>query len=219
MHYYQFHIGDYRAATAHLSNEEDLAYRRLLDMFYDTEQPIPGATEWVARRIRVDEAVVVNVLADMFEPQQDGTWTHKRVMKEIERYHALEQRNRLNGSKGGRPKKPTGLPLESQTEPTQKATNNHKPITKHIVFKPEGVSEAVWTAFVEHRKSKKAQVSELVINNIAQQASEAGWTLEAALTEMVSRGWQGFKAGWVKDKALPAKQETPEERRKRLAFM
>jgi uncharacterized protein YdaU (DUF1376 family) len=42
MHYYKFNIADYRSATAHLTNEEDLAYRRLLDMYYDTEVPIPN---------------------------------------------------------------------------------------------------------------------------------------------------------------------------------
>jgi hypothetical protein len=50
MHYYQFHIGDYRSATAHLTNEEDLAYRRLLDMYYDTEVPIPNDPKDVARK-------------------------------------------------------------------------------------------------------------------------------------------------------------------------
>ena len=131
MHYFQFHIGDYRAATAHLSNEEDLAYRRLLDMYYDTEQPIPLDTHWVARRIRVPELVVKTVLEDMFVESEDGTWTHSRVNQEIARYKAIEERNRNNGSKGGRPKKPTGLPDDSQPEPTGKATNNQQPTTSN----------------------------------------------------------------------------------------
>ena len=71
MHYYQFNIGDYKAATAHLSNEEDLAYRRLLDMYYDSEQKIPVDTQWVARRIRVEAAVVRDVLNDMFERHEE----------------------------------------------------------------------------------------------------------------------------------------------------
>ena len=131
MHYYQFHIGDYRAATAHLSNEEDLAYRRLLDMYYDTEAPIPGQTQWVARRIRVSESVVISVLEDMFVKDESGVWRHPRADQEIARYKALEERNRTNGSKGGRPKKPTGLPVDSEPEPTGKATNNQQPGTKN----------------------------------------------------------------------------------------
>lgn len=29
------------------------------------------------------------------------------------------------------------------------------------------------------------------------EATQAGWTLEAALREAIERGWQGFKAEWV----------------------
>ncbi len=77
MHFYRFHIGDYKSATAHLSNEEDLAYRRLLDMYYDTEKPIPLETDWVARRIRVGSEVVVTVLQDMFV-EKKNVWIHDR---------------------------------------------------------------------------------------------------------------------------------------------
>ena len=40
MHYYQFNIGDYAKATRHLTNDEDLAYRRLIELYYDTEKPL-----------------------------------------------------------------------------------------------------------------------------------------------------------------------------------
>lgn len=154
MHYYQFHIGDYRAATAHLSNEEDLAYRRLLDMYYDTESPIPADTQWVARRIRVPEEVVKIVLQDMFSRDEFGTWSHQRAGQEIAKYKALEERNRNNGSKGGRPKKPTGFPEDSQSEPTGKATKNQEPIT----INQEEITHDLATA----RSSPPAPISEIV---------------------------------------------------------
>jgi len=65
---------------------------------------------------------------------------------------------------------------------------------------PEGVSQEVWDSFVKQRKTKRAQVTQLVIDGIAKQAEEAGWTLEAALQEVVIRNWQSFKAEWVADK-------------------
>ena len=128
MHYYQFHIGDYRAATAHLSNEEDLAYRRLIDMYYDIEKPIPLDTQWVARRIRIDLHVVITVLNDMFERTEEG-YFHARCADQIASYHALVQRNKVNGSAGGRPKKGLSKPKETQSVTTGKLTKNQEPIT------------------------------------------------------------------------------------------
>jgi uncharacterized protein YdaU (DUF1376 family) len=134
MYYYQFHIGDYRAATNHLSNDEDLAYRRLLDMYYDTEKPISLDTEWVSRRLRLASETVLSVLKDFFILQDDG-WFHPKCDSIIAQYHANSAKNRENGKGGGRPKKTQwvsdGLPLGTDSEPDGKATNNHKPITNN----------------------------------------------------------------------------------------
>jgi uncharacterized protein YdaU (DUF1376 family) len=134
MHYYQFSIGDYRAATAHLSNEEDLAYRRLLDMYYDTEAKIPTDTQWVARRIRMDAAVVLSVLNDMFEQHDDG-WFHARCHEVIDQYHAMAEKNRANGRLGGRKKNPVGNPVVTDSEPIAKATINQELLTNKLIEK------------------------------------------------------------------------------------
>ena len=62
---------------------------------------------------------------------------------------------------------------------------------------PEGVSQQVWDSFVKQRKSKKAQVTDLVINGIKKEADKAGWTMDMALNEIVVRNWVSFKAEWV----------------------
>jgi len=36
--WYKFHLGDYITHTTHLSDAEDLAYRRLLDLYYMSEK-------------------------------------------------------------------------------------------------------------------------------------------------------------------------------------
>ena len=126
MHYYQFHIGDYRSATSHLSNEEDLAYRRLLDMYYDTESCIPLDTQWVSRRIRVGSDVVISVLNDMFQETPDG-WFHPVCDKNLKQYIAKAETARTNGKAGGRP---SGNPVGSQQEPDRKLTNNQEPVTR-----------------------------------------------------------------------------------------
>jgi hypothetical protein len=76
------------------------------------------------------------------------------------------------------------------------------------VVTPIGVSESVWQDFVNHRKAKKTQVTQTVIDGIQREATKAGWSLESALAECVIRGWQSFKADWVKDKDLSKTGQT-----------
>jgi uncharacterized protein YdaU (DUF1376 family) len=124
MHYYQFHIGDYRAATAHLTNDEDLAYRRLLDMYYDTETPIPLDIDWVSRRLRLGQDVIENVLNDMFKLSVDG-YIHTRCDSEIQKYHSkADSARKANQIRWGSEKV-----LKSDAD--QILTNNHKPITNN----------------------------------------------------------------------------------------
>jgi uncharacterized protein YdaU (DUF1376 family) len=205
MHYYQFNIGDYRAATAHLSNEEDLAYRRLLDMYYDTENQIPLDTQWVAKRLRLDCEVVKSVLQDMFKLTESG-WHHGRCETVIDQYHAMAEKNRANGRLGGRKKNP----VASDSQPIAKATINDKPITindKPIkeratsVACPHDVSPQVWQDWLQLRKSKKASVTETVVKGARAEAGKLGWELERFLVEWCTRGSQGLKAEWVNDKS------------------
>lgn len=132
MHYYQFHVGDYLSSTSHLSNEEDLAYRRLLDMYYTSEKPIPLDTQWVARRLRVASEVVELVLKDFFTQTPDG-YTKERCEQEICRYKQLAERNKRNGSLGGRPKtNPVGSQQDTSGIPEEPSRNlNQEPVTKN----------------------------------------------------------------------------------------
>jgi uncharacterized protein YdaU (DUF1376 family) len=209
MFYYSFHVGDYIHDTAHLSNDEDLAFRRLLDLYYTQEQPISNKTQEVARRIRMATHVdIVQVVLNEFFvlDKANDCWRHKRCDETIAAYQAKAERNREVGKLGGRPKsKPSSNP--SKTQMVSKDNPNHKPITNnHKPIKqiqaagaatPVGVSQSVWDDFVKHRKTLKAQISKTAITRIEQEASKAGWTLEQALIECVARGWRGFKAEWV----------------------
>jgi uncharacterized protein YdaU (DUF1376 family) len=133
MHYYQFNIGDYIKNTLHLSVMEDIAYRRLLDLYYDSEQPIPIDIPKVSRRLRMDCDVVQSVLDEFFELTEDGYRNHRADL-EILDYQEYLAKQKANGLKGGRPKKtqvkPTDNPSQTQNNPkhSQQTTNtNHKP--------------------------------------------------------------------------------------------
>lgn len=209
MHYYQFSIGDYRASTAHLSNDEDLAYRRLLDMYYDTENKIPLDTQWVSRRLRLATNVVDSVLLDMFIKHEDG-WFHARCDDVIQQYHAMAEKNRANGRLGGRKKNPVGNQVETHSKPIAKATKNYKPETNNQepnkkatkVATPEGVSVDVWNDFVALRKAKKATITNTAIAGLQREAIKANLTLEQVMSVCCERGWAGFKADWMVGQAI-----------------
>jgi len=140
MHYYQFNIGDYIKNTLHLSIEEDLAYRRLLDFYYDSEQPIPNDIPWVSRRLRMGSDIIQSVLNEFFVLTEKGYSNHRADL-EIESYHEYMAKQKANGMKGGRPKKtqpkPTANPSQTQNNPKQEPlTTNQEPITNIKEGKP-----------------------------------------------------------------------------------
>ena len=63
---------------------------------------------------------------------------------------------------------------------------------------PPDVGEQVWQDWLSLRKSKKASVTETVVNGARQEAQKLGWPLEQFLIEWCTRGSQGLKAEWVK---------------------
>ena len=144
MRHFPHHIGDYAAATAHLSFVEDAAYHRLLRRYYQDEKPLPADPAAVQRlvgaRSREERAAVHTILHEFFVLQDDG-WRQTRADEEIEAYRIRVASARENGAKsGGRPKtqhKPEGKPEnnpagflpDTQTKPSRTLTNNQEPVT------------------------------------------------------------------------------------------
>jgi uncharacterized protein YdaU (DUF1376 family) len=205
MNYYPFHIGDYISHTSHLSDEEDLAYRRMIDLYYQSEQPFTDVN-FVARRIKSTPEIVADLLSDFFVKTEDG-WRNKRADEEIDKYHAKAESAR-NANKAKLAKK---LQLQTvlKSEPKQDATNNQEPITKNHkpIDTPNGVTESVFKDYLEVRKTKKAKWSDTALKGLVKEAEKAGLSLQEAMELCCARGWVGFKAEWIKDQ-YPKKQET-----------
>ena len=94
---------------------------------------------------------------------------------------------------------------------------------KAKAFSPP-IGDVLLKAWKEVRKAKRAgSITELVWKGIVREAKAAGITEEQAITICCERGWQSFKADWVKDRFAqpdqpkPAAQVivTPQERRQR----
>ena len=127
MHYYQFNIGDYQSHTGHLSELEDLAYRRMLDWVYLHEKPIPLEINEVARNIRMRthcESIVI-VLQEFFVRTEAG-WVSDRVQREIARAGDKSQK----ASQSAKARWDANA-LRTQSEGN--ATHNTLPITQNPI--------------------------------------------------------------------------------------
>lgn len=198
----------------HLSEIEDLTYRRLLDWYYLHESPIPLDLNEVSRQIRMrtHSDCIATVLLEFFERTADG-WIHHRANKEIEKVGDKSQK--ASASAKARWNKVNDANA-LQTQSDGNATHNTLPITQDtehktqkkatVVACPQDVNQQVWNDWLQLRKTKKASVTETVIRGARNEASKIGWTLEQFLVEWCTRGSQGLKAEWLKEKLSVSEQ-------------
>jgi len=196
MNYYQFHIGDYRSATAHLSLEEDATYKRLIDYQYDKEAPIPNDPAVIARRLRSTEALVRSILQEFFVLSEDG-WLNCRVMEEIGSHQEFIDKQKFNGRKGGRK---THAIADANPPLTLPSTNTQLPVlNKAINFEmlPETLKtdafQDAWKRFVAYRIERKKPIHQSSME--AKWKQMEAWGSDCAVTAIentIANGWQGI---------------------------
>lgn len=123
MNFFFFHIGDYASATRHLSWEEDLAYRRLMDVYYSREEPLPADKKAVYRLIMAETAkhrqAIDAVLAEFFILAPDG-FRNARCDEELGA-HALK-RDKAKQSAAARWNRDGAKPTQSEGNANAYAT-------------------------------------------------------------------------------------------------
>jgi uncharacterized protein YdaU (DUF1376 family) len=86
VNYYLHHIGDYLKDTSHLSGVEDGMYRRMLDLYYSSEKPLPlnidGLYRLVRAKSRQEKEAVDTVLEEFFQRTPEG-WRQSRADREV----------------------------------------------------------------------------------------------------------------------------------------
>jgi uncharacterized protein YdaU (DUF1376 family) len=237
MNFYKHHLGDYAAATSHLSWDEDCAYRRLIDQYYKREAPIPGDIKHACRLARANtpaqrKAVEV-VLIEFFTKQDDG-WHQKRCDVEIEQASAQACTNRLvaeqremrrrarivnetlneSFNESATHREPSQTPdsrLQTPDSISQEPEEKKKEVAPPA---PIDVDPEVWTDWKAHRRAKKAPVTATVMKAIRREAAKAGISFEEALRMSCQRGWIGFEAAWFSEKRGNGKQAELEQRNK-----
>jgi uncharacterized protein YdaU (DUF1376 family) len=203
MIWYKFHIGDYLTHTVHLSDAEDLAYRRLLDLYYMSEKEIPLDTDSVARKIRLDLDITESVLGEFFEKTSTG-YFNNRCHVEIAKYQHQVENNRQLGKRGGRP-----LKTESKTESEPNTNPNRNRNRNRNTISSQTTStrfDEFWSAWpTSKRKVAKSEcqkkwakhgldsVAETIISQVNALKVTEQWTSgfePAPLTYINQRRWE-----------------------------
>jgi uncharacterized protein YdaU (DUF1376 family) len=209
MIWYKFHIGDYITHTKHISDAEDLAYRRLLDLYYMSEKPISLDVKMVARKIGMEIEETESVLVEFFELQDDG-YHNNRADVEIAKYQSQVATNREIGKRGGRPKSLINKGLQTiKTESVTESDTNTNPKKIQIQKKNNNISSKfdefwqLWptskrkvaksTCETKWIKHKLDEVADRIFSHVSALKTSEQWTTgfePAPLTYINQKRWE-----------------------------
>ena len=197
MHYYQFNIGDYNSHTMHLSEIEDLTYRRLLDWYYLHESSIPLDLNEVSRQIRMrsHSDCIATVLQEFFERTPDG-WIHHRADKEIEKVGDKSQKASAS-AKARWNKVSDANALQTQSEGN--ATHNTEHITHNTKEKNKRGSRLPQDWFLTKSMGEWASQErpDLDVRQVAEQFKDY-WVAQAG-QKGVKLDWDATWRNWVRN--------------------
>jgi len=209
MIWYKFHIGDYITHTKHISDAEDLAYRRLLDLYYMSEKPISLDVKLVARKIGMEIEETESVLVEFFELHDDG-YHNNRADVEIAKYQSQVATNREIGKRGGRPKSLINKGLQTiKTESVTESDTNTNPKKIQIQKKNNNISSKfdefwqLWptskrkvaksTCETKWIKHKLDEVADRIFSHVSALKTSEQWTTgfePAPLTYINQKRWE-----------------------------
>jgi len=205
MHYYKRNLGDYAKKAGRLTMLQHGAYTLLIDSCYDRElfPTLEQALEWTWASTEAEVEAVKFVLSRFFVLDKDGCYVQDRILDELLNYQKNADTNKRIADEREakrRENRTKRVQVVDEAPPNQEPlTTNHKPKREIAtsVACPTDVSQQIWSDWVALRKSKKAPITQTVLNGAISEAKILGWSLEKFLAEWCSRGSQGLKAEWI----------------------
>ena len=163
MNFYPFHIGDYISHTSHLSDAEDLAYRRMMDLYYLNEMPLQNDLNQLSRKVKSTPEIVDLLLNEFFEFEEDGLWHSSRADKEIAKYKYLSESGKKGAEKRWANKDAMPTQSDSNSPPittpiaTKTKNQDQEPIIKPMKAAPsvDLFFEEAWTTYPKRPGASK----------------------------------------------------------------
>jgi uncharacterized protein YdaU (DUF1376 family) len=197
MHYFQFEIKEWMANTAHLTEQEEAYYLRLILYYYDSEQAIPLDPTPVFRKLRIKDFEVGMALLREFFVEIDIGWDHNRCNQEIHKYQAkIEQASKAGKASAERR-------LNTRSTPVQPITN-HKSIIKNQESNNTRVIvgfDDFWNTYDKkvgkpnaQKEWAKANIDNILLKTVLEQAKKYAQTTEKKFRKDPER-WIKYR-GW-----------------------
>jgi hypothetical protein len=199
MHYYKFEISVWNLHTAHLTLVEEAVYRRLIDHYYDTEQPIGIDFKGMIRRLRLDgyEDQVTTILNEFFTQNDDG-WSNKHCDVKIKAYKNQKKANKNNGKAGGRPKKQKITESVTDGLPFVTLTTNNKQETKNNNVGTRGTRLPTdWELSEDQKQFCIKERPDL--DPVKVSAGFKDYWISAAGAKAVKKDWDATWRNWVRN--------------------
>ncbi len=154
MNHYPHHIGDFDRATRHLTRIERSVYRDLIELYYDTEQPLVLDVAWLCRKVIAhsnEEATAVEQVLNEFFTKTATGWYHTRCEEEIAAYRSNTSQKAMAGKASAEARRQKRLhalngnstdveqPLNSDETKSNGDPTNQEPRTiNHSIGSPKG---------------------------------------------------------------------------------
>lgn len=157
----------------------------------------------VAQRLWIDHAVIRDVkkrlmTAGLIDAKwQPLAWEKRQARSDIDstgaerqrRFRESQQRNALRNGDVTR--------LELDIDKEKEREEGKKQPRAVALSRPDDVTEQTWADWLQLRKTKKAPVTQTVLNGAKREAAKAGIALETFLQIWCVRGSQGMQAEWI----------------------
>jgi uncharacterized protein YdaU (DUF1376 family) len=117
MNYFEFHLGDWAAATGHLSWDEETAYMRLLRAYYHGEAAIPKGQQYrLAKAATAAQKRAVDAVIAEFFTESDGAFHQKRADEEIARFQDKQRKAKASANARWSQSEGTANAMRTHTE-------------------------------------------------------------------------------------------------------
>lgn len=216
--WYAWFPADYRAKTSHLTFEQDSAYRRMIDAYYERRAPLPAEPSALYRLCGAQsdsERDSIDLVAREFFSNGDGLLRHERCDEQIRKEGRLIEEWREAGKRGAEKRwgndrvghrvghqNPNGVAIASYThtqpqpytqpepEPKKKKQRQIAPFTL-----PDWIPEPQWNAWLEARAKSKKPATEwakkLAVRRL-EDLRDQGHSPALVLAESAFNNWAGL---------------------------